>query len=305
MSIRTDLAVESTELYREELRGIESTQKKENGITVTYVKITDDEASQKIGKPIGSYITIELDSLDFENEDMVEKASNAVKNELYQLIDKKAENVLVVGLGNQYITPDSIGPKTVSDIFVTRHLKDVKEIDFDFRSVSAVAPGVLGLTGIETGEIVSGVAKKVSPDLIIAVDALASRSIKRLGTTIQISDTGINPGSGVGNNRKELSEKSLGVPVIAIGVPMVVDAVTISEDIIDYVNSFCREYGGEEVFGIIGKMSAEDRTAIIRKALPGKKENIFVTPNDVDVISEQASKIIAKGINKLLNEDIF
>ena len=282
MSIRTDLVLETREMFAEEISGVESVQKDTDGITVTHVKITTPEGAEKIGKPMGNYVTIEIQNLETEDEELCKRGANAVCEELKKMIKLAPDaSVLVAGLGNQYITPDSIGPKTVSKLTVTRHI--TKEsgmgLDFNIRPVSAVAPGVLGLTGIETSEILLGVTERVKPSLIIAVDALASRKLSRLGTTVQIADTGISPGSGVGNNRNEISEKSLGVPVIAIGVPMVVDALTLATDILETVS---------------------EKTDALNTFLFSEKKNMVVTPNDVDVISEQAAEIIAEGINSAL-----
>ncbi len=279
MKIRTDLALECREMFAEEISGVESTSQDDDGITVTHVNIKTDEGANRIGKPVGSYVTIEIDNMFYDDDDMKERGEKAVSDELKKLLEKQnTDSVLVVGLGNQYITPDSIGPKTVGKVTVTRHITSAAQLGFNFniRPVSAVAPGVLGITGIETGEIVKGVVEHVKPTLVIAVDALAARKISRLGTTIQLSDTGISPGSGVGNNRKELTEKTLGVPVVAIGVPMVVDATTLAMDIV------------------------RDR-AQIKNELLDDSRGMILTPNDVDAISNIASDIISGGINTALH----
>lgn len=278
--IRTDLALERNEMINEEISGVESIEMGNEEIKITHIKITSDEASEKIGKPKGNYITIEIPQMSEENEELCKKSANVVGEELKKLIkNDKNGAVLVVGLGNSYITPDSIGPKAVSNVFVTRHINLLqKDFEFDFRDVSAISPGVLGLTGVETSEIVEGVKRSVNPDFIIAIDALASRKLSRLGTTVQLSDTGINPGSGVGNNRKELSKESLGVPVIAIGVPMVVDAFTLAEDIFGESPE-----GNEKLKSIL------------------HSENMVVTPSNVDIIVKQASLIISEAINYALH----
>ncbi len=285
--IRTDLALECCEMLNEEIDGIESSEKDTDGIKVTHVKITTDEGAKRIGKPKGGYVTIEIQGMTEEDEELCKRGAMAVSEELKKLLNlSETTSILAVGLGNRYITPDSIGPETVGKLFVTRHIHEMKDRDFDFdyRSVSAIAPGVLGLTGIETGEIVEGIKNHVKPDLIIAIDALASRKLSRLGTTVQISDTGINPGSGVGNNRKELSQNSLGVPVIAIGVPMVVDALTLADDVCESI--------------LKDKKNKEE----IKEAMQG--ENMIVTPNNVDIIVKQAAEIIAEGINSALFSNI-
>jgi len=297
---RTDLAIECREMFAGEISGVVSSERNGDGVKVTHIEITDAEGALKIGKPIGNYITIEIDSMDFENDEAVRRGSEAVCRELKKMIPSESASVLVVGLGNRYITPDSVGPKAVNKIFVTRHLHELKEMqfDFDFRPVSAVSPGVLGLTGIETGEIVYGIKERISPDVIIAIDALASRSMSRLGSTIQLADTGINPGSGVGNNRKELSEKSLGVKVIAIGIPMVVETAAMVEDALSVM---------KEKFPDKALSAAEENDLFKRidEALKTEGSDMIVTPNNVDIISEQAAQIIAEGINKALHGDIF
>lgn len=283
MTIRTDLTLELREMFAEEIMGVESLAHDNDGITVTHVKITTDEGAKKIGKPVGNYVTVEIDRTIFENDDVFDRGAKAVGDELKKLISPmNLSSVLVVGLGNRYITPDSIGPKTVSKVTVTRHITKEGGAGYDFSicPVSAIAPGVLGITGIETGEIVQGVKEKSNPSLIIAVDALAARNIDRLGTTVQLSDTGICPGSGVGNNRKELTEKTMGIPVIAIGVPMVVDAVTLVSD--------------------MTKAISENSAEKISESISRQNQNMIVTPNDVDSISEKISDIIAEGINMAL-----
>lgn len=301
MSIRTDLVIETREMFAGEIAGVESNRKDTDGITVTQVRITTPEGALKIGRPIGNYVTIEIKDMQIENEELCHRGAKAVCDELKKLIKIPSDaSVLIAGLGNQYITPDSIGPKTVSKLMVTRHItkESGSGLDFDIRAVSAVAPGVLGLTGIETSEIILGVADRIKPSLIIAVDALASRKVSRLGTTVQISDTGISPGSGVGNNRNELSEKTLGIPVIAIGVPMVVDAATMTTDAIETIATYMKENFKERTENLAEFLS-ENHT-LIDKALSENNGNMVVTPNDVDVISDQAAQIIAEGINNAL-----
>ncbi len=279
--IRTDLVLECREMFASEIAGVESQQKDTDGITVSHVQITTPEGAEKIGRPMGNYVTVEIRDMHTEDDELCRRGAKAVCDELKEMIKlPKDASVLVAGLGNRDITPDSVGPKTVSKLTVTRHItKEAKNgFSFDIRPVSALAPGVLGITGIETKEILLGVKERVKPSLIIAVDALASRNLSRLGTTVQICDTGISPGSGVGNNRCELSEKTLGVPVIAIGIPMVVDALTLAADVLSEASAQCKD------------------TASI---FPENK-NMVVTPNDVDVIAEQAAKIIAEGINQAL-----
>ena len=204
-------------------------------ILVERVKITNDEGAKAIGKPVGDYITIDIKKLKIASEEEINLAGETLSKELVKLVDKhidKKGEILVVGLGNMYVTPDSLGPKVVNDIEVTRHIINYlpQYVEEGTRMVSAISPGVLGTTGIETMEIVKGIVDNINPKLVIVIDALASNSLDRLNKTIQMTSSGIAPGSGVGNNRLEISKNTLNIPVIAIGVPTVVDATTIVKD---------------------------------------------------------------------------
>ena len=226
-NFRTDLALERREIFRknnnlEEIDGIEIENKEiDPNLKVTKVDIKNQNGEQAIGKPIGTYITIDIQKLRLAEEAEIQKSAEILSEELKEIINKHIESkddILVVGLGNIYVTPDSLGPKVINDIDVTRHIIKYlpQYIDENSRPVSAISPGVLGTTGIETLEILEGVVKEIKPKLLIVIDALASRSIERISSTIQLSDTGIVPGAGVGNTRKEISQNTLGIPVIAI-----------------------------------------------------------------------------------------
>ena len=226
-NFRTDLALERREIFRknnnlEEIDGIEIENKEiDPNLKVTKVDITNQNGEQAIGKPIGTYITIDIQKLRLAEEAEIQKSAEILSEELKEIINKHIESkddILVVGLGNIYVTPDSLGPKVINDIDVTRHIIKYlpQYIDENSRPVSAISPGVLGTTGIETLEILKGIVENVKPKIIIVIDALASRSIERISSTIQLSDTGIVPGAGVGNTRKEISKNTLGIPVIAI-----------------------------------------------------------------------------------------
>ena len=233
-NFRTDLADERTDILKknnnivENIDGIETNVREEGNIKITEEKVINENGSNTIGKPIGTYITIDIKELKTATDENIENYGNVLSNELKKLIDKhttKQDEILVVGLGNIYVTPDSLGPKVINEIDVTRHiLKYMPEVlEEGTRSVSAISPGVLGTTGMETLEIVNGIVNNVKPKLVIVIDALASRSIDRISSSIQIADTGIVPGAGVGNTRKELSRNTLNIPVIALGIPTVVD----------------------------------------------------------------------------------
>lgn len=286
MNIRTDLAIEAAQMHKGLIEGVEQETEEKNTIKIERVRIKGNEAAQAIGKPEGNYITITVRDLSDNDRDEYEEVCLCVAEELKKILNIGEKNpVLTVGLGNKHITADSIGPKSIEKLLVTRHIKEImpEEIDESVRAVSAITPGVMAFTGIETSEIIKGVTEKIKPDLIIAVDALAARSMERLGKTIQIADTGINPGSGVGNNRKEISKQTLGVRVIAIGVPMVVDAMTVA---IDCVSS-------------LGVEDRERAIACYQNLEPGSTDMV-VTPKDVDSLSERCSRIIANGINLAL-----
>lgn len=226
-NFRTDLALERREIIRknnnlEEIDGVEiDNEEIDENLKVTKVNITNQNGEQAIGKPIGTYITIDIQKLRLAEEAEIQKSAEVLSKDLKEIINKHIapkDDILVVGLGNMYVTPDSLGPKVINDIDVTRHIIKYlpQYIDENSRPVSAISPGVLGTTGIETLEILEGVVKEIKPKLLIVIDALASRSIERISSTIQLSDTGIVPGAGVGNTRKEISKKTLGIPVVAI-----------------------------------------------------------------------------------------
>ena len=228
--IRTDLAIEEiTEDYKRETK-----QYDEIKVEKIYI---DEQISKKINKKIGNYITIEFkDITDTENK---EKVKNIFKKEIKELLKeikiKDKDLCLIIGLGNRMSTPDSLGPKTIDNLIITNHLYELGFLGEEYRRVAAITPGVMGETGIETSDIIKSISEKIKPDFVIVIDALASSSIERVNKTIQITDTGIHPGSGIGNSRKEISKEILNVPVIAIGVPTTVDAVTIVSDTINYI----------------------------------------------------------------------
>lgn len=299
-NIRTDLAIEARDIYKEsskldDIPGIESEEEDRGNISITRVRVVNEEGEQAIGKKVGMYITIETPALRKNNPEESEKITNILKDELQKILgDCENKNVLVAGLGNSRITPDSIGPKTVSNLVVTRHLFSAMPQEFceGLSHVCAIAPGVLGVTGIETGEIIRGVTERVRPDVIIAVDALASRKMDRVSTTIQIADTGISPGSGVGNKRKALDKDTLGIPVIAIGVPMVVDAATIA---IDTLDAFIGAMNNSAILD-------NQKESLIRSVVSDTQT--MVTPKDIDSIAERISKILANGINFALHKGL-
>ena len=238
--VRTDLALEIRESFEEddvEIRGVILNEefKEDKGVRITTVEIKDEQGAKAMQKPIGTYITIEAKKLQEKDDDYHSSVSEEISTNLMKLVgDSYKQGVLIVGLGNREVTPDALGPWVVDNLFVTRHL--IREYGKEFgeknhlQSVSALAPGVMAQTGMEVVEILKGLIKETKPGVVVAIDALASRSVERLNTTVQLTDTGISPGAGIGNNRQALNKDSLGTKVIALGVPTVVDAFTIVRD---------------------------------------------------------------------------
>lgn len=269
-------------------------------IKITRVKVLNEEGEKAIGKKKGNYITIDIKNLKVAGEEDIQKASEAVTKELKSLIGNlisEKEDILVVGLGNIYVTPDSLGPKVVQDIDITRHLLTYmpEVLEEDTRPVSAVSPGVLGTTGIETVEILKGIVDNIHPKLIIVIDALASRSIERISSTVQIADTGIVPGAGVGNKRKEITVETLGIPVIALGVPTVVEAATIAADSLDLFIQKVQEEAHSNEF--LNGLQEEDKYQMIKEVLQPADYNFIVTPKEIDELIENMSSVVARGIN--------
>ena len=275
--IRTDLALESKERLeaeKNEMRGVvfeEHFDEKRN-VTITKVTIETENGAKSIGKPVGTYLTLEAPDMAVPDEGSHREVSEVLAEQLRALMKENMESVLVVGLGNREVTPDALGPEVIGNLYITRHiLREYGEYAFPDKKVAAISgivPGVMAQTGMETLEIIKGIISETSPQLVIAIDALAARSVKRLGRTIQIADTGINPGSGVGNHRKGLNEETLGVPVVAIGVPLVVDAATIVYDVCQDVDKIPN--------GIVG---------------------MFVTPKNIDEMVKSLSYTISEALN--------
>ena len=308
-NFRTDLASERRDIYRkanklEEINGIQAEQQKVNdNILIERVKITNEEGERAIGKPIGDYITIDMKNLKIAQNEEIEEASKALTDELVKIIDKhidKQGEILVVGLGNVYVTPDSLGPKVINEIEVTRHIIEYlpQYVEKGTRMVSAISPGVLGTTGIETLEILKGIVDNIKPKLIIVIDALASRSIERISSTVQISDTGIVPGAGVGNARNEISQNTLGIPVVAIGIPTVVETAVLVNDCLSlFIEKLQEEAKSNEY---LNNLKEEDNYEKIKETLIPKDYNLIVTPKEIDDLVENMTSIVARGINMSL-----
>ena len=306
MNIRTDLAVESREMHLENnnVSTLEGTEVSEEG-PVTRVKILTPQAAQLLNKEIGNYITIDVPRETFDTQEGYEELCKVTATELKNIIHlKKEDTVLVVGLGNRNITPDSLGPAVTDGLLVSRHLLAYMPDEIDERLVPlcALSPGVLGITGIETSEIIKGVTEKVRPSLIIAVDALCSRKMERINTTIQISDTGIIPGGGVGNKRHAITNETMGVPVISMGVPTVVDAGTIASDVIDLLLKGMEAQASPQLYKVLKTVDNFDKVSLISEVLtPGE---FIVTPKEIDTDIKNISSVIANGINIAVHEGI-
>ncbi|MBQ9980066.1 MAG: GPR endopeptidase [Oscillospiraceae bacterium] len=280
---RTDLAQEAREIWQESagetsaLQGVEAKEEQQDGCGVTRVRILSEEGARALEKPVGNYITVSFPAED--GGDLNSRAA-LLGREIRQLLDlRPGQSVLVVGLGNEAITPDAVGPRTAKGILVTRHLVDALPDTFgQFRPVSVLSPGVLGTTGLESGEIIRGVAERSAPDKVLVVDALASCRLERLCSTVQLADTGIVPGSGVGNSRAAINRQTLGVDVLAVGVPTVVDAATLVAD-------------------MLGRQEEKE-------ALGGWGKGVIVTPRDIDKFVGDISKLLSLGINMALHDNL-
>lgn len=309
-SVRTDLAIEVHEMLMEaanEISGVTVTQEDKNKMHISRVKIESLKAQAQMGKPIGNYVTIEFPGLDIAGGEDYENICRILADEILALVTlQDKSNVLVVGLGNWNITPDALGPKVIEKIMVTRHLLRYApdQIDEGIRPVCAISPGVLGITGMETGEVVRGVTDKVRPDMVIVIDALAARSMDRISATIQICDTGISPGSGVGNQRQALDKSNLGIPVIAIGVPTVIDAATITADTLQMASNTEAKKENSELYAALSKLDRDQQYAILKEALPETLNSFIVTPKEVDLLIDRVSKVVANGINLALHKDL-
>lgn len=345
--VRTDLIVESKAMHYSSIKeekesGIITYKKEIHGIKIETVELSK-KSEEKLGKKAGLYTTIYAKGIIEQDTELQIATEKALAVQLRDFIDElkidKMAVCLVVGLGNVNITPDAIGPLVIEDILITKHLFELQPemMEEGFRPVCAFIPGVMGMTGVETSDIIIGIVEKIKPDFIVVIDALAARSIGRVNTTIQITDTGIHPGSGVGNRRKEISKETIGVPVISIGVPTVVDAVTITSDTIDLMlknlgrewqekdrkyqalvvqNSACgkgvppkmehmpNEKQRNVLLGLVGNLSEEEKRQLIYEVLTPIGQNFMVTPKEVDQAVKDVANILANGLNDALHEKI-
>lgn len=329
LNVRTDLALEEV---NEDDKNKYVSEKKNGSINVITLDINEDN-KDKFNKNIGKYITIEFDDVtDFNNSKEVEKVFiEEIKNMLSFHNIKKDDSCMIVGLGNEKSTPDSLGPKSVNNIIVTNHFFDMGlNVEEGFRVVSAFNPGVMGQTGMETSNVVYAIAKELKPDFIIVIDALKASNVNRVNKTIQITDAGINPGSGIGNTRKEISENILNIPVFAIGIPTVVDTVTIVTDTFSYLENYFYHMKNnidkpneklkivrtnidkgnltnnekQNLFGMLGTLSKEEFRSLIGEAINPIGYNMIVTPKEVDFVIDKLSELVSSGINNALHEKV-
>lgn len=284
MEIRTDLALEARELVTEDINGMDLKTQFADNMKITKMRVTTDEAARSLGKEKGTYITCEFKALT-EEFTAADERLISIGKQINELLPKKG-TVLVVGIGNHNITPDALGPKAASKILATRHISGelASSLGLDrLRSVCVISPGVLGQTGIEVGELISGIIQRTKASCVIAIDALASRRLKRLGCTVQISDTGIAPGAGVGNHRNVINLSTTGIPVISIGVPTVVDAATLAAD-------------------LLSPNDEEESEKLRNMVLPASR-SMVVTPREIDLLVERASLLIGMAVNVALHPD--
>lgn len=320
-NIRTDLALEEKERFESdqvEVQGVvlEEEYDKEREIRVTTVRIETENGAKTMGKPVGTYLTIEAPNLSSPDEGIHREVSEELAKYLAEVMEKiipeneHDKKVLVIGLGNRQATPDALGPYVADNLNITRHI--VKEYGKYAAPeemncvVSAIVPGVMAQTGMETAEIIKGVVRETRPDLLIVVDALAARNSRRLNRTIQIADTGINPGSGVGNYRNAITKETIGVPVIAIGVPTVVDAVTIVNDTMENLLSALETSESLKGVGLVlGGYSEAEKYELIRELIAPNLNSMFMTPKDIDETVKRLSYTISEGLNLAFSGQSF
>jgi spore protease len=345
--VRTDLAVEAKDMYveqkkqKQDVPGVVTKDRTEHGVKVSQIEISK-EGERTLHKKAGSYVTIYADGVKNQDTKTQANAAKVLAKEIQYIMEKNEIGIdskcLIVGLGNWNVTPDALGPMTVEKTLVTNHLFELQyeTVQEGYRPVAAISPGVMGVTGMETSDIILSVINMFKPHFVIVVDALASRSIERINETIQITDTGIHPGSGVGNHRKELSKEALGIPVVAIGVPTVVDAVTIASDSIDYLlKHMGREWEEKDkpkkallpvqmaikhdnlsetdlpdeskrntFLGLVGNLSDTEKRTLLEEVLTPMGKNLIVTPKEVDGFMKDMAHLVAQGINAALHKNI-
>ena len=339
--VRTDLAIESAQMFSEKhgsLKGVsvEESEGAGSSIHVTCVRILNEEGAKALGKAVGDYITLDVPELDRADGDYHREITTELMHQLKKLVPDIAEKeVLVAGVGNREVSPDALGPMVTDHLFITRHLVEEygkeSEVTKGLGCISALSPGVMAQTGIETREILMGTIRETNPDLLIVVDALAARSVSRLNKTIQMTNTGIAPGAGIGNQRFGIDEETMGVPVIAIGIPTVIDAATIVNDTMERLLGVLsekkpkeiasagkendkadneRDAGGEDKTGIhkiynaVSPFDYQQRYQLMRELMEPEMMNMFVTPKNIDEIVVQMSYTVSEAINSLCHQGV-
>lgn len=314
VNVRTDLAIEVSEVLEQESPSgipgvsVQRIQHQKDQIEITRVIIENQEGEREMGKAMGTYITIESPNMQINDPDAHQEVIKVFSQELLTLLPQtKEKTVLVVGLGNRNATPDALGPQVAAKVVVTRHIEQKLpwQIDNSVCQLSAITPGVMGITGIETSEIIRGVVGKIKPDYVLVVDALGARNASRVNTTIQINNTGIQPGAGIGNKRKAITEENMGCPVIAIGVPTVVDAATLVSDMMDHlIDAMLDETEDQEFYQMLERLSKQEKYLLVKEVLYPHIGNMFVTPKEIDEVIGYLSAIIANGINIAMHPGI-
>jgi spore protease len=305
IQVYTDMAIEARDLVRanaaEEIPGVQVRQSDADGIHWTEVRVTDDSAAKLLGKPRGRYVTLDVPHFRDRRPETRETLLEQLTEQLTTFIPADCHHqVLVVGLGNWNATPDALGPRVVERVMVTRHLSAVVDEDVrsQMRPVSAVAPGVLGTTGIETLDIIRGIVQETRPDLVVAIDALAARSMDRLLGSVQIADSGIHPGAGVGNRRQSVTEASVGVPVLAIGVCTVVQAIAIAQEA---VKALADQLADDvDFYHILHQLTEAEQKGLIEEVLGSRFSDFMVTPKEIDVLIEDMADVIGEALNRAL-----
>ncbi len=305
IQISTDMAIEARDIVRgdahAEVPGVRVNRKNDQGVEITRVEVFTDEGARLMGKPRGHYITLDVPHFRERNATVRRGLIDVLTAELNHLIPENIErSVLVVGLGNWNATPDALGPRVVERLLVTRHLANVvpEDVGKRMRSVAAVAPGVLGVTGIETLDMIKGIVKESKPDLTIAVDALAARNLDRLLGSVQIADTGIHPGSGVGNRRHGVTEDTVGVPVLAIGVCTVVQAMSIAEEAVQLL---ARQLADEvKFYKILKELGETNQKGLVQEVLNERLGELMVTPKEIDLLINDMADVLAESLNRSL-----
>jgi spore protease len=303
------MAIEARDIVRGnaagEIPGVRVQEHHHHGVAITEVEISEESAAQLMGKPIGHYVTLDVPTFKDRDPDLKNHLMKQLTDQLQRLIPQNPhKSVLVVGLGNWNATPDALGPRVIERLLVTRHLSTVvaEDIKERMRSVAAVAPGVLGTTGIETLDIIRGIVDQIQPDLVVAIDALAARNLDRLLGSVQIADTGIHPGSGVGNRREGVTEESVGVPVVAIGVCTVVQSISIAQEA---VHQLANQLADDMAFyDILKQMAPAEQRGLIDEVLGSRFSGLMVTPKEIDVLIDDMADVLSEAMNRALQPEL-